>query len=35
MIVEPVSLHGKVIRLEPLTEMHVPDLALAGSDPEI
>jgi len=35
MIVEPVSLHGKVVHLEPLTEMHVPDLALAGRDPGI
>lgn len=33
--VQPVTLQGKVVRIEPLTERHVPDLALAGKDPII
>ena len=35
MKILPISLHGKVVRLEPLTEMHVPDLALVGKDTSI
>lgn len=33
MAVEPVTLAGKTIRLEPLTEAHVPDLDYACKDP--
>jgi N-acetyltransferase len=32
---KPVILTGRVVRLEPLSESHVPDLAAAGSDPSI
>jgi N-acetyltransferase len=35
MDVKPVTLTGRVVRLEPLGEQHVPDLALAGQDDEI
>ena len=35
LVVEPVTLVGRVIRLEPLSRQHVPDLALAGQDPAI
>jgi RimJ/RimL family protein N-acetyltransferase len=35
MNLEPVSLVGKSVRLEPLTEAHVPDLAKVGLEPEI
>lgn len=35
MRVEPVNLVGRHVRLEPLAESHVPDLALAGRDPGI
>jgi N-acetyltransferase len=35
MNIKPTSLSGTVIRLEPLSEAHIPDLALAGQDPEI
>lgn len=35
MRVEPVTLTGRHVRLEPLSEAHVPDLAIAGRDPEI
>jgi N-acetyltransferase len=35
MQVEPVVLTGKQVRLEPLSEAHVPGLAAAGSDPSI
>jgi RimJ/RimL family protein N-acetyltransferase len=31
----PVTLGGKFVRLEPMTEAHVPNLALAGRDKEI
>jgi len=31
----PVTLEGKVIRLEPLSELHIPALALAGQDESI
>jgi aspartate/methionine/tyrosine aminotransferase/RimJ/RimL family protein N-acetyltransferase len=35
LIVQPVVLIGNHIRLEPLSENHVPGLTLAGRDPEI
>lgn len=35
LVVEPVTLVGRVIRLEPLSREHVPDLALAGQDQAI
>jgi N-acetyltransferase len=35
MNVEPVTLMGKNVRLEPLSEAHVPDLAKVGLEPEI
>ncbi len=35
MKVVPITLTGKVVRLEPLSEAHVPDLALAGKDESI
>ena len=35
MKVEPVTLMGKFVRLEPLAETHVPSLAKVGLEPEI
>jgi RimJ/RimL family protein N-acetyltransferase len=35
MKIEPVTLTGKVVRLEPLTMDHVADLARVGLEPEI
>ena len=35
MIVEPVVLTGKHVRLEPLSEAHIPGLTAAGGDPSI
>jgi RimJ/RimL family protein N-acetyltransferase len=35
MNVEPVTLQGRLVRLEPLAETHVPDLVEAGQDDEI
>jgi RimJ/RimL family protein N-acetyltransferase len=35
MNVEPVTLKGKIVRLEQLTETHVPELAKVGLEPEI
>ncbi len=35
MWVEPVTLEGKYIRLEPMTEQHAYRLSLIGSDPSI
>lgn len=35
MIIEPITLCGRVVRLEPLSEEHVPDLAIAGRDGQI
>lgn len=35
MKVEPVTLTGKVVRLEPLSETHTPDLAKVGLDEKI
>jgi len=31
----PITLTGKVVRLEPLSESHIPGLAVAGRDPSI
>ncbi len=33
--VEPITLQGQVVRLEPLSENHVPDLVMAGRDPAL
>jgi len=35
MEVHPITLTGKIIRVEPLSLKHVPDLALAGMDDQI
>lgn len=35
MMVKPVVLSGRYVRLEPLSDAHVPGLAVAGSDPHI
>jgi RimJ/RimL family protein N-acetyltransferase len=35
MKVKPVTLTGKIVRLEPLSESHIPDLAGVGLEPEI
>jgi N-acetyltransferase len=35
VIVEPVVLIGKHVRLEPLSEVHIPGLTIAGGDPSI
>ena len=35
MIVDPVVLIGKHVRLEPLSEAHIPGLTVAGGDPSI
>ncbi len=35
LTVQPVTLTGRFVRLEPLTEAHVPDLAVAGADETI
>ncbi len=35
MRIEPVTLSGKVVRLEPLSESHVPDLAKVGLQEKI
>jgi RimJ/RimL family protein N-acetyltransferase len=35
MDIHPVTLPGRVVRLEPLSEAHVPDLTLAGQDEHI
>jgi RimJ/RimL family protein N-acetyltransferase len=35
MPVEPVTLQGKVVRLEPLSEAHIDGLARVGLDPEL
>jgi N-acetyltransferase len=35
MIVEPVVLMGKHVRLEPMAETHIPGLTVAGGDPSI
>ena len=32
LIIQPVTLTGRYVRLEPLSESHVPDLAVAGND---
>lgn len=33
--IKPVTLSGRVVRLEPLAETHVPDLVAAGDDPAL
>lgn len=33
--IHPITLTGRIVRLEPLTEAHVPDLAVAGADDSI
>ena len=35
MDIKPVTLTGRVVRLEPLSEAHVPDLAAVGQDDSI
>lgn len=35
MEIAPVTLQGKFVRLEPLEERHITDLAIVGKDPEI
>lgn len=35
MKVDPITLIGKHIRLEPMTEAHIPDLAAVGNDPSL
>ena len=35
MELHPITLAGKIIRLEPMTEAHVPELAQVGLDPRI
>lgn len=35
MIIEPVTLIGQIVRLEPLSEDHIPQLAIAGKDERI
>jgi RimJ/RimL family protein N-acetyltransferase len=35
LLVEPVTLAGSIVRLEPLTEQHVPDLAGVGCEESI
>jgi RimJ/RimL family protein N-acetyltransferase len=35
MNVEPATLNGRLVRLEPLAETHVPDLVVAAQDDEI
>jgi RimJ/RimL family protein N-acetyltransferase len=35
MHVRPVTLEGRIVRLEPLEEGHVADLAVAGAEPSI
>jgi len=35
MIVGLLSLEGEGVRLEPLTESHMPDLAPVGKDPAV
>ena len=35
LTVQPVTLTGRHVRLEPLSEAHIPDLAVAGCDEDI
>ena len=35
MVVQPITLTGRLVRLEPLAERHVPDLTAAGQDETI
>jgi RimJ/RimL family protein N-acetyltransferase len=33
--IQPITLTGQIVRLEPLSESHIPDLVLAGSSEDI
>ena len=35
MNIEPITLVGNIVRLEPLSEKHIPDLAIAGQNKNI
>ena len=35
MDIEPITITGKIVRLEPLAEEHIPDLVRVGLEPEI
>ena len=35
MNIQPVTLNGRIVRLEPLSESHIPDLTIAASDESI
>ena len=35
MDIQPVTLTGRVVRLEPLSQAHAPDLAIVGQDDSI
>ena len=35
MIIQPITLTGRVIRLEPMSEFHIPELTVAGKDESI
>lgn len=35
MNIEPITLTGRIVRLEPLSEAHIPDLALVGLEEKI
>ncbi len=35
LIIQPVTLTGSFVRLEPLSERHIPDLAVAGNNEDI
>jgi RimJ/RimL family protein N-acetyltransferase len=35
VLIAPITLHGRVVRLEPLSQAHVPDLTVAGADESI
>jgi RimJ/RimL family protein N-acetyltransferase len=35
MVIHPVQLSGSIVRLEPLSEAHVPNLAVVGQDESI
>ena len=35
MVVEPVTLEGRLVRLEPLAQGHLADLIAAAADPTV
>jgi RimJ/RimL family protein N-acetyltransferase len=35
LTIQPVTLTGRYVRLEPLSESHIPDLAIAGNEEDI